>query len=68
MHVQMWATTVLCSDPLHQACSVGGTVLKMRMVGPEMGLCRPRLYVKVCNYSTVGMKGCARQMVLQQAG
>lgn len=35
----MWTATVLHSDALHQACSVGGVALKIRMGGPEMGLC-----------------------------
>lgn len=36
----MWAATVLCVGPWHQE---GGVELKMRMAGPEMGLCSMQL-------------------------
>lgn len=32
--VQVWAVTLLNSDVLHQAGSVGGIALKMKMTGP----------------------------------
>lgn len=55
----MWVATVLSSDHLHQACSVSGVAVKMRMAGPEMRA--PKLYVQVFKYFTAGVKGCARR-------